>query len=245
MPWETLAARFAPSYDWRYPSRRQRLVALSLALGVAVLFLLALLSITAATKKPPAKPATTLVFDLPAPHAETQKTQRSTPAAREKQAKPVPVKQPKPPIPTPPIPTPNMIIFSKDELAAMDISKLPKHGSGTGSATGSKGTYGPGEGPGGAQLYPAEWYERPSHGALAAYLPEGAPSGSWAEIACKTAPHYHVENCVGLGQSRAGLSGALRQAAWQFLVLPPRVDGKPLLNVWVRIRFDFTEKGDE
>ena len=35
------------------------------------------------------------------------------------------------------------------------------------------------------------------------------------------------------------LAKALRLAAWQFLVKPPRIDNKPQLGVWVRIHFGF------
>jgi hypothetical protein len=53
--------------------------------------------------------------------------------------------------------------------------------------------------------------------------------------------NYRVENCQVLGETPRGtsLAQALRRAAWQFLVRPPRINNKPQLGVWVRIRFDF------
>jgi protein TonB len=129
------------------------------------------------------------------------------------------------------------------DMAASDISKM--HGdSGAGdSAGGNNGgaAYGPGAGPGGARLFNAEWYREPRDAELAHYLPPAEP-GAWADIACKTIEAYHVENCRSLGESPpgSGLARGLREAAWQFLVRPPRVNGKAQIGAWVRIHFDFT-----
>ena len=102
---------------------------------------------------------------------------------------------------------------------------------------------GPGEGPGGLQLYPVAWYREPYDSELRPYLSQAkqVPPGAWAEIACRMIEHYHVENCRPLGESPrgSGLAKALRLAAWQFLVKPPREGNKVLIGSWVRIRFDF------
>jgi protein TonB len=147
------------------------------------------------------------------------------------------------PKPTPP-PTPTEPLFGDNTLFdAGDISKL---GSAKGAGAGSGNSYGPGEGPGGQPLYDAEWYREPGRAVLASYMPAtGAPPGAWALIACRTIENYHVDNCRSLGESPpgSGLSRALREAAWQFLVRPPRIGGRAMVGAWVRIRFDFTESG--
>ncbi|MFM9978849.1 MAG: hypothetical protein ACKVOP_12500 [Sphingomonadaceae bacterium] len=218
---------------------RSRALAFALALAIELLFLLALLGLFTSPDAPPRRQGELVALNLPGPKAETAKAERSKAAAAPKRVTAEP-KKTLPVLPTPPIPTPNMVVVSKEDFAASDIGKLARPAA-PGGASGSKGAYGPGEGPGGQTLYPAEWYREPSRGELASYLPNGAPPGSWAMIACRTIERNQVENCVGLGQSHAGLSAAMRQAAWQFRVLPPRVDGRPLIGAWVRIRFDFTE----
>lgn len=231
-------------HRWHHKSLRHRAISAALSVAVVVLFILALLGLVGNPlgKKP--QPERTIVFDLPAPAPAASKSDRTRASTPEKSAAAPVIAPPAPPVPrpplrTPPKPAPNMITVSPSEFAALDIGKLKKPAGGSGS--GGKGTYGPGEGPGGKSLFPADWYVEPRNGELAAYLPNGAPDGSWAMIACRTAPKYAVENCYGLGESSPGLSRALRLASWQFKVLPPRIDGKPQIGVWVRIRFDFSE----
>lgn len=133
-----------------------------------------------------------------------------------------------------------------------DIAKIPSAKQGDADAEvaeaggGGEGDQaGPGAGPGGRKLYAAQWYVEPRDAELRTYLPRSIAPSSWAEIACQTATNYRVENCRELQQSPpgSGLSRALRQAAWQFKVLPPRVNGKQMIGTWVRIHFDFTEGG--
>ena len=148
--------------------------------------------------------------------------------------------------PVPPIKPakPQYIQLSPDDYAATDIGKIPAHqgeGDGNNSGKDSVAAYGPGEGPGGSTLYNAEWYREPRDAELNFYLPKNIQSGS-ALIACKTIENYHVENCRSLGEDPpgSGLARAMREAAWQFLIRPPRINGKPMIGAWVRIRYDLT-----
>jgi protein TonB len=60
-------------------------------------------------------------------------------------------------------------------------------------------------------------------------------------VACKTIPDNRVDDCIELDQYPHGshLAAAVRQAAWQFRVRPPRKNGKPLIGSWVQIRIDY------
>ncbi|HVR91400.1 MAG TPA: hypothetical protein VHG29_09950 [Novosphingobium sp.] len=224
-------------YDHR-PTWRARATAALLTLGIMALFVLALLQL-GLLPNPADRPSDrlTAIALSAAKSAERQKASKQAAAAKPKQvtiALPHPVPTP---VPTPPV----FIKLSHTEFAAADIANLGRH-SGEDSGGDSGGTaVGPGEGPGGARLYNAQWYREPTNAELNGYLKAGAPPGSWALIACQTVERYHVDNCQQLDESPrgSGLARAMRQAAWQFLVRPPRLGGKPIPGAWVRIRIDF------
>lgn len=171
-------------------------------------------------------------------------------ASVQKQAPPRTV--PKQPVPTtaPPIPratdtpTLDMLEVTRETYAAADIARLGTAGGKAASAStrmaGDSATVG--NAPNGQPLYAAEWVRRPTNAELAGYLPKRMPEGGGAGlVACRTAPRNRVEDCVELASTPPGsrLAAAVRQAAWQFLVRPPRVGGKPMIGQWVQIRIDY------
>jgi protein TonB len=228
------AYRLPSPYD--RPPLQRRASGLALALGVNLLLLLVLLGIGAFQPEPPLKPSTALVIDLqPESHSRANPAPAHA-ATRQASAKPVPKP---PPIILPAKPTiavePKLVEMNKDELAAADISNLPS--AGAGSAGDSEAV---GHGPHGEVLYNAEWAHEPTNAELGGYLPKNAPDGAGL-IMCKTVPQNRVEDCVELGNEPAGshLASAVRQAAWQFRVRPPRKNGVPMIGAWVRIRIDY------
>lgn len=172
--------------------------------------------------------------------SENPEPKRAASAAAKR---PKTVKTPPPETP-PPTPTPlKMVLVSSEVFKASDISQIrPQQAAGAPGA-GDPGTgdgEGKGEGPGGEKLYPADWYVEPTRAEMAYYLKENRQAG-WGMIACRTVPKFRVEDCQELGESPrgSGLARSLRQAAWQFKIRPPSVNGKPQMGVWVRILFDF------
>ena len=185
--------------------------------------------------------------DAPKP-VERARVAARTPRTRADAPSPTPAAKAASPVTTTKSP-PMLILPGGMELFdATDIGKMRGSADG-GDAEGagdSVAASGPGEGPGGQKLFNAEWYREPSRTEIAGYLPGSAPPGSWALIACRTIQDYHVDNCRSLGEAPAGsgLARAMRQAAWQFRVRPPRIGGKAMVGAWVRIRFDF-DRGPE
>lgn len=154
--------------------------------------------------------------------------------------------------PAPPAPPLELVRLTREELATVGVamaSNTGARGSGSGGAAGSgsggdSGSgQGAGEGPGGARLYDAQWYRKPTPAELNPYLLAGNSATGWGMIACQMVENYRVENCREIGQSPlgSGLARAVRQAAWQFRVLPPRFGGRPLIGAWVRIRIEYRQ----
>ena len=239
--------RLSQPYERTPLQRRASGIALALAVNLGLILLL----LTIGRFAPEAKKAShAFVVDLlPESHsAESPTRTRSEqkPVAHSEAkplVKPPPIVLPvKPTISVPPTPKPSpWVEMSKDELAAADLSNLPRSGAGGGSAGDSEVV---GTGPHGETLYAAEWARHPTDAELGGYLPANAPDG-YGLIACKTAPGERVEDCVELDQEPKGshLASAVRQAAWQFRVRPPRKNGVPLVGSWVSIRIDYRSIG--
>jgi protein TonB len=228
-----------PSASDRTPLRR-RLSGLALALGVNVVLLLVLLTLGVIPVQLPKSPPSLVITFVPE-QSNASAERQAPPRTQTKQAKSRPVVQRPPPIAPekpklPDLHPLDMIEMSEDELAAADISKLPKAGAGSGAGDSEE----VGRGPNGEVLYAAEWAREPTSAELQGYLPRNAPEGSGL-VACKTIPGDRVEDCIELGSDPPGshLASAVRLAAWQFRVRPPRRGGKELVGSWVRIRIDY------
>lgn len=247
---------YSEQTDWDHESLRRRGAGFAIALLLEALIIIAILSLSMRAGGPAAGTRSLSTFSLEAQSdsASSERGETKTPVAQKTPPQftpPIP-KALLPPVNAIPAPPPSLdfIKVSKSELDAMDLSKLPASGGGagnnTGNGQGSKGMMGPGLGPGGAQLYPVAWLREPYDSELAPYVAaiKRIPPGASAEIACRMIERNRVENCQIIGENPrgTGLAKALRLAAWQFLVKPPRIDNKPQLGVWVRIRFDFGTK---
>ena len=241
------AYRLSLPYE-RPPLRRR---ASGFALALAVELVLVLVLATLGRFAPEARKASeALVVDfVPESHSQQSQAQarsRQTPVAHSS-TKPLPKQPPivlpsRPTIAVPPPAPPQsspLLEMSSAEMAAADISSLPKADSGSAGDSEVVGT-----GPHGETLYRAEWARHPTDAELGGYLPANAPDG-FGLIACKTIANDRVDDCVELDQEPRGshLASAVRQAAWQFRIRPPRRNGVPLIGSWVSIRIDYETVG--
>lgn len=152
--------------------------------------------------------------------------------------------------PEPPPPAPPLLVLSRDQLAAADISTMrpaPAPPAPRSAPIGPPASANPGDsqrvsgqGPNGEPLYAAAWYREPYPDELRGYLSTAQGPG-WGLIACRTVPDYRVEDCVAVGEYPPGsnITRAILAAAWQFRVRPPRVGGRTMVGEWVRIRTDY------
>jgi len=178
--------------------------------------------------------------------AERQQTEEqpvSPPPAPDEPAPPAPV-QPLPPPPATPIitapaerPPPPATPRIATRPPGTQVYGPPNAG---GSSAAARDTERVGTAPNGEPLYAAAWYREPRDDELRGYLSTASGPG-WGLIACRTAPDYRVEDCVGLDEYPNGsqINRAVLAAAWAFQVRPPRLGGRPLVGAWVRIRIDY------
>jgi protein TonB len=184
--------------------------------------------------------------------SETQKTeQKQEKKEKTKQAasqvQPVVAETPPPQAPPPPVVRDFQMPFlqlSSQDYASSNIGKQASLRPPAGPAlaqAGGNGPSGPGSGPGGATLYPADWYREPTDAELGGYLKPDMPRQGSGTIACRTVAQHHVEDCYILGESPrgSGFARSVLNAAWQFLVLPPRINGKEQVGAWVSIRITY------
>ncbi len=179
---------------------------------------------------------------------KTERKAEKRTQAKQAQQTPAPVTPPPPPsLPPPVVPNdlqkPSFIVLSSQDYAASNIGKQPSLRTASAAAGQDGGPAGPGAGPGGATLYPADWFREPTDTELGGYLKPDMPRTGWGQIACRTVARHRVEDCYMLGESPrgSGFGRAVLNAAWQFQVLAPRINGKEQLGTWVSIRITYTE----
>lgn len=234
--------RLSAPYEHSPLRRRLSGLALALAINFGLLLLLLTLGIIPVPGRKNADGAMVVISAGKPALTHEPEPAKTRQVSTVRTAQRAPVIKP-PPIVIPSKPTialqPSFIEMSSSEMAAADISNLP-HAE-TGSAGDSEAV---GRAPNGDLLYAAEWARHPTDAELGGYLPKNSRDGSGL-IACKTMPDNRVDDCIELGSYPPGshLASAVRQAAWQFRVRPPRKNGKPLIGSWVRIRIDYETTG--
>lgn len=244
----TSAATTLQQTGYQPGSARQRVISSFLSAAVVLIALLLAIYQTGIVSKQQ-KPVGLTSFDVAGEKGDQSekseaKAEKSKEKKKEETARPV-EQAIQPPVEQPVTEKPafTFLKMSSQDMAMADIGKMSKGSASAsgGSSAGSGATYGPGEGPGGAVLYNADWFREPTDTQLGGYLPAIRPDNGWGMIACQTMEHYKVENCQILGESPrgSGFGRAVLNAAWQFQVVPPRVNGKPQIGAWVRIRIDY------
>ncbi|HMO77057.1 MAG TPA: hypothetical protein PKD99_15025 [Sphingopyxis sp.] len=231
----------------------RRTLALSLAVLIPAIMLLMLL--TFGGKKPPDNRQTPVsVVRLEAAGVSADAPQPSDAAPERSETPPLPPPPPQPaaeePLP-PPVIEPKVMPTTPAPVERPPAPPAPPSNArppgapvygppNTGASSAYRDTEQVGTAPNGEPLYAAAWYREPRDDELRGYLSTASGPG-WGLIACRTAPDYRVEDCVGLDEYPNGsqINRAVLAAAWQFRVRPPRRGGRLMVGAWVRIRIDY------
>jgi periplasmic protein TonB len=228
----------------------RRLVSLVLALLAEAVLVLALLSLGLSDQQPK-PPGTRLVSVNVAPDKAPEPEQPEPVSASKPLQQPQLTPPPLKPVEQRAVPlAPALIQIPRDQMAQFDIAQLPRQPAAppvpgkTAMGPPNLGVAGDskrvGSAPNGEPMYAAAWYREPYDDELSGYL-STADGPGWGLIACRTAPDFRVEDCVGLDEYPSGsrIERAVLAAAWQFRVRPPRVGGVSKVGEWVRIRIDY------
>ena len=234
--------------------RGRRALAISLTVSITALLLLMLLSF-GRDQPPKKKEEYVSVVNLPDNEIAEEAPEPSSPKSKQADDKPVPP-QPTPAEPAKPLPPTAVEPRTAPTMAPPSepppLPTVPRIGvrppggavygpPNKGGSSSSSDTARVGTAPNGEPLYAAAWYREPSNDELRGYLSTASGPG-WGLIACRTAPDYRVEDCVGLDEYPTGsqINRAVLAAAWQFRVRAPRRGGQPMVGSWVRIRIDYS-----
>lgn len=245
-----------PSSERRRFTLPRRTTSIIITLIVHLLLLLLLITLSPPRTFIPMGGTSRLMTFSVAPNQNEASKAKSTSKAKtavKQQKAAASAKAAAPPIP-PPVPNPNttdypVLKLTHDEMVSLDAT-LHSHSNSTGQQSADASSAGDasgdsekaGTGSHGEQLYAAEWYRKPTDAELGTYMPKNKVG--WGDVACRTAPRYHVEDCYELDESPHGsqISRGVREAAWQFLVRPPRVGGRSMVGEWVRIRITLYDR---
>jgi protein TonB len=244
-------ASFLSLSDPDYSDRRRRITSFTITIVVHLLLLLMLLKLAPPFVKMASSGGQLLSFtNAPEAQEETTRSKSTTKTSHKHAAAP----------PTPTVPPPKIVLQDKAApwvltpgLEKFDVRQVPQtpqsspaqsDASASDEANGNSDSDRPvAYGRGGQPLYAAAWYREPTDAELSYYLKDARPGPGYGEIACQTVARYHVDNCEELDETPgSGLGRAVREAAWQFLVLPPRIGGRMQVGTWVRIRIDYSER---
>ncbi|WP_146168780.1 hypothetical protein [Sphingomonas aurantiaca] len=262
-----MRSAYHPSSNETPGAARRRSTAFILTVIAHVLILLLVLRLGPSLPTSPNGQRNPTTFQMlpdrgaPSPEQSSPAAAEAKPASRGQREKPPTPPRVSPPIKSVPASPPGKLTLGIDLLGgdelfkAADVAKLARHPEDRLAKvedekplkpkTKSAAVYGPGSGPDGGPIYEmVAWYREPTDAEMDGYLSH-QPAGSWGIIACKTAPDYRVENCRTVSESPvgSGIARAMRQAAWQFRILPPKEDGKPLIGVWMQVRMTYTRNG--
>jgi protein TonB len=247
------AASFLSSSDPHeaaVPARR-RAISILLTLLAHALLLLLLIKLA-----PPhfgsSKPGNDLKTFSVAPEAQEEAATAKSPAKTRQTSSPPPTPSiPPPKIQLPPVAAPWVLTPGLEKFDVRHVPPAPQAAQQSDASASDDSSNGSSNsdrpvafGPEGQPLYEAAWYREPTDAELGTYLKKYArPGPGFGMIACQTVPRYHVDNCEEIGETLgSGYGRAVREAAFQFLVIPPRVGGRTLVGAWVRIRIDLHDR---